>query len=122
MPKEMQNSRAEMPDSMPENSGRNPRGYGNGVSNGTARRGNSSQRTDKLMEAVVGRENMLKAYKRVIRNKGAAGVDAMGIEELMPFLMTHWSGIKEELLKGVYKPQPILRIEIPKPSGKGMRK
>jgi RNA-directed DNA polymerase len=107
---------------MPESSGRNLQGYGVGASSGTARRDNSSQRTDKLMEAVVGRGNMLEAYKRVAGNKGAAGIDAMGIEELMPFLKTHWVGIKEQLLKGEYKPQPILRIEIPKPGGKGMRK
>lgn len=122
MSKQMQTSRVEMPDPIPESSGRNPQGYGVGASNDTARKDHSGQRTDKLMEAVVGRENMLSAYKRVVRNKGAAGVDAMGIKELKPFLQIHWAQIKEQLLKGHYKPQPVLRIEIPKPSGKGMRK
>ena len=69
MSKQMQISRAEMPDPIPESSGRNPQGYGVGASSDTARKGYSSQRTDKLMEAVVGRENMFSAYKRVVRNK-----------------------------------------------------
>jgi len=66
MPKEMQASRVEMPDPIPESSGRNPRGYGVGASSGTARRESSGQQTDKLMEAVVGRENMLYAYDKVV--------------------------------------------------------
>jgi len=46
----------------------------------------------------------------------------MSIKELKSFLQAHWAQIKEQLLKGSYKPQPVLRIEIPKPGGKGMRK
>ena len=56
------------------------------------------------MEAVVERENMLNAYRRVVSNKGAAGVDAMGVDELKPFLQTHWERIKEQLLEGSYQP------------------
>ncbi|MCP4365773.1 MAG: group II intron reverse transcriptase/maturase, partial [Planctomycetes bacterium] len=82
MSKQMQVSRVEIPDPIPESSGRNPQGYGVGASNDTARRESSCQRTDKLMETVVGRENMFSAYNRVIRNKGAAGVDAMSVKEL----------------------------------------
>jgi RNA-directed DNA polymerase len=74
------------------------------------------------MEAVVGRENMLRAYDRVVKNKGAAGVDAMGVKELKSYLQTHWAQIREQLLEGKYEPQPVLRVEIPKPAGKGMRK
>jgi RNA-directed DNA polymerase len=74
------------------------------------------------MEAAVGRENMFSAYKRVVRNKGASGVDAMGVDDLKLFLQIHWAQIKEQLLKGSYKPQPVLRIKIPKPGGKGVRK
>jgi len=122
MSRQMQESRAEMPDPIPESSGRNLQGYGVGASNDTARKEQPGQRTDKLMEAVVGRENMLSAYKRVVRNKGAAGVDAMSVDDLKPFLQVHWAQIKEQLLKGCYKPQPVLRIEIPKPGGKGVRK
>ncbi len=122
MPKQTQSSRVEIPDPIPESSGRNPQGYGVGVSNGTARKEHTCQQTNKLMEAVVGRENMLYAYVRVMRNKGAAGVDEMTVKDLKPFLQVHWAQIKEQLLNGTYKPQPVLRIEIPKPGGKGMRK
>ena len=66
MPKEMQARRVEIPDPIPKSSGRNPRGYGVGASNGTARREYSGQRTDRLMEAVVGRGNMLYAYEKVV--------------------------------------------------------
>lgn len=122
MSKEMQSSRVEIPDPIPESSGRNLQGYGVGASNGTVRRDTPSQQTEELMEAVVGRENMQYAYDRVVKNKGAAGVDAMGVKDLKPYLQTHWAKVKDQLLKGVYKPQPVLRIEIPKPGGKGMRK
>lgn len=74
-----------------------------------------------MMEAVVERNNMLAAYKRVVANKGAAGVDNMPVEDLMPFLKKNWPRIKEELLSANYKPSPVKKVEIPKPSGKGMR-
>jgi RNA-directed DNA polymerase len=54
--------------------------------------------------------------------KGASGVDEMSVNELKPYLRVHWKGIKEELLTGEYHPQPVRRVEIPKPGGKGMRK
>ena len=74
------------------------------------------------MEAVVGRQNMLYAYDKVVKNKGAAGIDAMDVKDLKPYLQTQWVKVKEQLLKGTYEPQPVLRIEIPKPGGKDMRK
>jgi RNA-directed DNA polymerase len=73
------------------------------------------------MEAVVERENMWLALKRVERNKGAAGVDNMTVEQLRTYLREHWLRIKEELLAGTYQPQPVRKVEIPKPGGKGMR-
>jgi RNA-directed DNA polymerase len=73
------------------------------------------------MEAVVERENMWLGLKRVERNKGAAGVDKMTVEQLRAYLREHWLRIKEELLAGDYHPQPVLKVEIPKPDGKGMR-
>jgi RNA-directed DNA polymerase len=93
-----------------------------GASKGTARREHSGTGTENLMEAVVERENMLNAFRRVVGNKGAAGMDAMGVDELKPYLQTHWERIKEQLLEGSYQPQPVRRVEIPKPGGKGMRK
>lgn len=73
------------------------------------------------MEAVVERENMMAAYKRVVGNKGAAGVDGMSVDELKPYLDEHWVRIKGELLEGRYEPQAVAQVEIPKPNG-GMRK
>ncbi len=57
---------------------------------------------------------MLNAFKRVVGNKGAAGVDGMAVNELKPHLQTHWQRIKEQLLEGSYQPQPVRRVEIPK--------
>ena len=89
-----------------------------GVSNFTAEEENSHPRDMQLMEAVVARENMAKALYRVERNKGAAGVDEMTVEELRPYLKEEWPRIKEELLEGRYKPQPVRRVKIPK-AGEG---
>jgi retron-type reverse transcriptase len=69
------------------------------------------------MEKVVERSNMLRALHRVESNKGAAGVDGMEIKTLRPYLKEHWPRIREELLKGTYRPQPVRRVEIPKPDG-----
>lgn len=73
------------------------------------------------MEAVVERENMRKAYARVMANHGAAGVDNMPVEELKRHLHVQWAATKESLLHGTYKPQSVRKVEIPKPEGKGKR-
>jgi RNA-directed DNA polymerase len=73
------------------------------------------------MEAVVERENMVRALERVEANKGAPGVDEMPVGSLRGYLKEHWPRIKEELLSERYQPQPVRRVEIPKPGGKGMR-
>jgi len=73
------------------------------------------------MEAVIGRENMTAAYRRVVGNRGSAGVDGMSVEDLKPYLDENWSRIKLELLEGRYRPQPVREVEIPKPAG-GVRK
>jgi RNA-directed DNA polymerase len=114
-------SRTEMPDTSSVGSGRNPREAVVGASNATARRGNSSQKTMELMEQVVERENMLQAWKQVATNKGSAGVDGMSVAAARPFLREHWPRIREELLEGVYVPESVRKVEIPKPGGKGMR-
>ena len=72
------------------------------------------------MEAVVERENLRKALARVKRNKGAAGIDGMSVEDLSAYLKEHWPAIRTQLLSGTYKPQAVRRVEIPKASG-GMR-
>jgi RNA-directed DNA polymerase len=73
------------------------------------------------MEAVVERDNMWLALKQVERNSGAAGVDRMTVEQLRAYLREHWPGIKAGLLAGDYQPSPVLKVEIPKPGGEGMR-
>ena len=69
-----------------------------------------------LMEAVVERSNMQRAYQRVVRNKGAAGVDGLGVSELRDLLRQHWPTIKAKLLEGRYYPQPVRQVSIPKPN------
>jgi RNA-directed DNA polymerase len=75
---------------------------------------------ERLMEEVCERENCLQAYKRVKSNKGSPGIDGMTVEQLPEHLKEHWPAIREQLLGGTYKPQPVRRVEIPKPDG-GMR-
>jgi RNA-directed DNA polymerase len=113
--------RAEKLESHPEGSQRNWREEGLGASRVTARREDSGPEAEQLMEAVVERENMWLALKQVERNKGAAGVDKMTVEQLRAHLREHWPGIKAELLAGEYQPQPVRKVEIPKPGGKGLR-
>jgi len=81
----------------------------------------STTGTERLMEEICERINCLQALKRVKTNKGSAGVDGMTVHELPGFLKEHWPAIREQLLKGTYKPQPVKRVEIPKPDG-GIRK
>jgi RNA-directed DNA polymerase len=59
----------------------------------------------------------LQAYERVKSNKGSAGIDGMTVEELPGHLKEHWPAIREQLLSGTYRPQPVRRVEIPKPDG-----
>ena len=112
---------AEMPESTLEGSGRNPREEGGGASSAAARGGKSRPEDKMLMEEVVEGKNMREAYRRVVRNRGAAGVDGMAVEELKPYLRKEWPKIKEQLLGDKYKPQPVRRVEIPKPGGNGVR-
>jgi len=74
-----------------------------------------------LMEAVCERRNCKQALARVKGNKGSAGIDGMTVEQLPAYLKRHWLTIRGQLLSGAYKPQPVKRVEIPKPDG-GMRK
>jgi RNA-directed DNA polymerase len=74
-----------------------------------------------LMEEVIERENLKQALRRVKANRGSPGVDGMTVEELTGHLKEHWPSIREHLLSGTYKPQPVKRVEIAKPGG-GIRK
>jgi len=73
--------------------------------------------TTHLMEEVCDRENLVRAWQRVRGNKGAPGVDGMTIDDAKSFLREHWPAIRSQLLSGTYRPQPVRRVEIPKPDG-----
>ena len=70
-----------------------------------------------LLERILSRENMLRAWKRVKANKGAPGIDGMSIESFPEFLRQHWQSIRESLWTGTYQPLPVRRVEIPKSTG-----
>ena len=99
-----------------------PRTPREGTESFTAKRETESPaRTEQLMEEVCERENCKQALKRVKANKGSPGVDGMTVDELPEYLKQHWPALREQLLSGTYQPQPVRRVEIPKPDG-GMRK
>ena len=77
--------------------------------------------TTHLMEEVCERENLVRAWQRVRGNKGAPGVDGMTIDDAKGYFREHWPNIRSQLLAGTYRPQPVRRVEIPKPDG-GIRK
>ena len=74
-----------------------------------------------LLERILSRDNLNRAYKRVRANKGAPGIDGMTIEDALPWLREHWEELLDSIRQGKYKPQPVRRKEIPKPDG-GVRK
>ena len=74
-----------------------------------------------LLEEILNRDNLNRAYKRVRANKGAPGIDGMTVEGALPWLKEHREELLESIRKGTFKPQPVRRKEIPKPDG-GVRK
>jgi RNA-directed DNA polymerase len=107
---------------MEESRSEAPRASEEGTESFAGKRGiESPANAEQLMEEVCGRENCKQALKRVKANKGSAGVDGMTVQQLPEFLKQHWPAIREQLLSGTYKPQPVRRVEIPKPDG-GIRK
>ena len=100
-----------------QGTGRKPVALSSGAEEGPATSGRTKSEDHALMERVVERSNMWLAYQRVVRNKGAPGVDAVTVSELKDWLKVHWPSVKEALLAGRYVPQPVRRVDIPKPSG-----
>jgi len=70
-----------------------------------------------LMDKLLSKENLNKAYRQVKRNGGAPGIDKMTVEEALPYLREHGEEIKEKIRKGLYHPQAVRRVEIDKPDG-----
>lgn len=100
-----------------EEGGRNLPGADGGAEAGTAAVEQTKARGPSLMEAVVERSNMGLAYRRVVGNGGAAGVDALDVTVLRDWLKGHWLSIKAALLAGQYIPQAVRAVDIPKPAG-----
>ena len=75
----------------------------------------------KLLDQILSRENMNLAYKKVKANKGASGIDDVSVDEVYDYIKQNWTSIKDKIQKRKYRPQPVLRVEIPKPNG-GIRK
>lgn len=75
----------------------------------------------KLLDKILDRQNMYQAFKRVSSNKGASGVDGITIDEIDRYIRGNWKEIKSQIEERRYKPQAVLRVEIPKPDG-GIRK
>jgi RNA-directed DNA polymerase len=102
--------------------GEAPNGLGEGIESLTAKRNAESPAIgEQLMEEICGRENCKQALARIKANKGSAGMDGMSVQQLPEHLKQYWPDIREQLLSGTYKPQPVKRVEIPKPDG-GIRK
>ena len=70
-----------------------------------------------LLQAALTRENLRQGWKRVKANKGAAGVDGLDIDQTARYLVTAWPMIRDQLLRGTYRPSPVRRVTIPKPDG-----
>jgi len=95
-----------------------PLGYAGAPSSSSAQVAPSSRKDQNdLLEQMLEGENLRLAYKRVVQNGGAPGVDGVTVAELQAYLKTHWETVKAELLAGTYRPAPAQRVEIPKPGG-----
>ena len=81
----------------------------------------SPAETERMMEEICEKDNCREALRRVKANKGSPGIDGMTVDVLPEYLVQHWPAIRAQLLSGTYRPQPVRRVEIPKPDG-GMRK
>jgi RNA-directed DNA polymerase len=79
---------------------------------------NTNKQREGLLEEILNAENLNRAYKQVMRNKGAGGIDGMQVDELLPFLREHKKELIESLRDGKYRPKPVRRVEIPKENGK----
>ena len=113
--------KAEKPERRPRVAGGTSEGTPHARQVGTASDEHTGQPVEVTMEEVLDRENLLRAYRRVVSNQGAPGVDGVTVDELEALVRSRWEAIREELLSGTYVPSPVRKVEIPKPGGKGVR-
>ena len=110
--------RAEMPEHTRAGGGGTADGPGGRArQTSTAQDERANGETTALLEDVLRRENLTKAYTRVVQNQGAPGVDGVTVGEFKSYLRMHWPRVQEALLNGQYVPAPVRRVEIPKPDG-----
>jgi RNA-directed DNA polymerase len=79
---------------------------------------NTNMQTEGLLELILSRENLNRAYKQVKKNKGAGGVDSMQVDGLLPYLKENREELVQSIRDGKYRPKPVRRVEIPKENGK----
>jgi RNA-directed DNA polymerase len=102
---------------MKQGPGRNLEVGARGVEADAAATGQTKAGEPSLMEAVAERSNLWLAYRRVVENRGAPGIDGLSVEQFKDWLKTHWPGVKAALLDGRYMPAAVRAVDIPKPSG-----
>jgi RNA-directed DNA polymerase len=113
--------KAEMPEHTREAGGGTAEGTrGSARQTSTAQSEAANGGTSALLEEVLRRENLAKAYTRVVQNGGAPGPDGITVDQFKSYLGTHWPRVREALLSAAYEPAPVRRVEIPK-SGGGVR-
>jgi len=116
-PREAAEESAAYRTALDEVAGRNASGSVPGAASATSEESHGIGPGTGLIEQMIERDNLNAAWRQVSRNKGAAGVDGLDIERTATLLRKEWDQIKMRLLAGRYRPQPVRRVEIPKPNG-----
>jgi RNA-directed DNA polymerase len=109
--------KAETPEQRPRVGGGTTEGTPAARQADAARNEHAEDQIPVTLEKVLSRENMWRAYERVVGNAGAPGVDGVTVAELKPLLQARWEALRKELLDGTYQPSPVRKVEIPKPDG-----
>lgn len=106
------------PESLRQREAVKPPGYAGAPSSSSAQIAPSAREDqNELLDRMLEGDNLRLAYKRVVQNGGAPGVDGVTVANLQDYLNTHWETVKTALLAGTYRPMPVKRVEIPKPGG-----
>lgn len=108
---------AEMPPHPRKADGGTAGDTGDGCQAVTARSGEAGSGLTALLEAALCRDNLMEAYRRVVRNAGVPGIDGVTVDALWDWCHVHWSSIRRQLLEGTYRPAPVRQVLIPKPGG-----